>query len=83
MKVYLLLLCIVCSHSIAKPVVADLHANSTIVGVEFRNIQLQFMISRDLPAVQSSDIRWFFQRIGDSVTNKYYTSRQYPLQPHN
>ena len=24
------------------------------------------MISRDLPAVQTNDIRWFFQRTGDS-----------------
>ena len=28
--------------------------NKTVIGVEFRNTQLQFMISRDLPAVHET-----------------------------
>lgn len=41
--------------------------NNIVIGVEFRNSQIQFMIFRDLPTVQTSDIRWFFQRTGSSV----------------
>ena len=48
------------------PVVTTLHENKTVIGVEFRNTQLQFMISRDLPAVQTRDIQWFFQRNGQN-----------------
>ena len=45
---------------------STLHENKTVVGVEFRNTQLQFTISRDLPAVQTQDIQWFFQRTGNN-----------------
>ena len=35
--------------------------------MEFRNTQLQFNISRDLPAVQVENIQWVFQRTGNST----------------
>ena len=53
--------------SLAKPVVSNLHTNNTVIGVEFRDTQLQFMVTRDLPTVQTDDIRWFFQRTGSNV----------------
>ena len=35
--------------------------NDTVIGVEFRDVELTFNISRDLPSVIIEDIRWFFQ----------------------
>ena len=35
------------------------------------------MISRDLPAVQTDDIRWFFQRTGSSIREEIIPSSHF------
>ena len=36
--------------------------NDTVIGVEFRDVELTFNISHDLPSVEIEDIRWYFQQ---------------------
>ena len=55
-----------CICFIAQPVVMFTSDNDTVVGVELRDIQLTFNISRDLPPVRVEDIQWLFQQQGES-----------------
>ena len=47
----------------AQPVVA-FTGNETVIGVQFRDVQMTFNVSRDLPLVEMENIRWFFTQQG-------------------
>ena len=50
--------------------------NDTVIGVEFRDVELTFNISRDLPSVIIEDIQWFFQEkqniTARQIVNNYH-----------
>ena len=62
--------------SIAKPVVV-FTGNGTVVGVEFREAEMRFNVSRDLPLVLVDDIRWFFKQQGFNTRREIIDDDRY------
>ena len=62
--------------SIAEPVVAFTD-NGTVVGVEFRDAEMRFNVSRDLPLVKVDDIKWFFKQQGFNTRREIIDKDRY------
>ncbi len=50
--------------------------NETVIGVQLRDVQMTFNVSRDLPLVVMEDIRWFFTQQGTNTRKEILSEDQ-------